>query len=330
MATIVNSDTIYVYPDNYPAYINNGMNIGDMFLHETLHLWYETKGSDGYRPNPLPNDPNFNAHPTVQLNGTDAQGGSSVPITVQFDILDSAGHFNAIQYAAYEHMLIHDDMASGSGDGAWTGLIGAIQGASTVQIGSGAPTKITDGSAARGISDRYSLAKAAMASRGPRRPPTWPDYSAGCALATSSVARSTESTQHRSVVNSSRPTKSSRHASDLNNPIDTYSIDGYALIWDGIPLLPPPPTLTCPPDVYGYCAYQTAWGFVDVPCWASGGSLWSVWTETYTIFGPFGSAQYSVSHGTPVDSGLGDGQCVGQTIWTPGDPYLVYNDMYLP
>lgn len=347
LTTSGNTTSIF-FPDNYGTYFNAGINLADILLHELLHMWYETKGSDGYRPNPLPGNPGFNAHPTVQFNGTDSQTGAATTVTVQFDIIDQAGHFDAKQYAAYEHVLIHDDAVWGTGsDGVWTSITDAMQGASSVRVGDGTASKI-DGTTAVTIMSRYGLQSTYIANRGPRNAPSWPDYYAGCQLSTTSVARQPSATGRslpstsasfqppRASIFAARPSRgglttssSARRRSSLDDPIVRYNLDGYDLIWDGVPLPPPPaPLPTCTPDPKGNCAVELGTEQYVAQCSASsGGSTFVLWKDRYLVYTWFGTQQYYALGSFLDDNGE---ECGPLQRWDPVEPQLDLGDTWLP
>jgi hypothetical protein len=103
---------------------------------------------------------------------------------------------------------------------------------------------------------------------------------------------------------------------------DTYNLNGYDLIWDGMPAPPPPPT--CDRDPLGYCAVETSVDNWVAPC--SGGGGYALERDHYLIYTPSGTAQYT--HETSYQDD-GAGNCSTWWTWTPGDPQYDFNDPYL-
>ncbi len=214
MHTLNTIKTIYVFPDNFEPYLNAGMTISAMYMHEQLHLWFENRGPDGIRPNPLPGDPGFVANPSVQVIN-----GAGNGITLNFNLLNANGQLNATQYKAYEHLLIHDELVSIYGkDDAWTALVDSMQGATSV-TSDGVTTPNMDGQTATVLMNSKSLRYANAYGRAPYHAPTHPDYYNGCSA-------------------SARPSNVVRQRRDLVNGIDYYNLDGFDLMWDGVPLPP--------------------------------------------------------------------------------------------
>ncbi len=229
METNVNLRTISLFPDNYPAYLAAGMTVDGMYMHEQLHIWYEIKGSDGIRPNPLPGDSNFVANPTIQLTNSAGQ-----TVTVQFNLLNPNGTVNSAQYAGYEHMLIHDDMVRATGtDSVWTSLMDAMKTATSITTPDGVTTSLNNMTKAQAnalaaqIIRTYNLFGVPAQGRGGTRPPTTPTAGGGCSSGTAGTPASAK-----------RTNKSARTTRDFVDDVGVlhYNIDGFDLVWDGIPL----------------------------------------------------------------------------------------------
>jgi hypothetical protein len=213
-AAQVNLRQVYLFTNNLTNFYASQAAV---IIHELYHLWYEIKGPDG-RPNPMPNEPGFVANPTVQvLNGL-GQG-----VTMTFNILRADGTFDRVQYGAYEHVLIHDDMVANYGvDAAWTSLMDAMSKASSVTKPDGSTTSNMSPSEAQSIIKNNKLDYAMAYGRpdSAKRPPGIPDYSAGCNRATT-----------QSVFRAPAGTRSTR---DFVNDVEYYNLDGYDLIWTGL------------------------------------------------------------------------------------------------
>jgi hypothetical protein len=210
-AAQINLRQVLIFTNNFQgAYASQAA----LIIHELYHLWYEIKGPDG-RPNPLPGDPGFVPNPTVQvLNGL-GQG-----VTLTFNIIRPDGTFDRDQYGQYEHVLIHDDMVFNLGvDEAWSGLTDAISKASSVTKPDGSVVHGMTPQEAQSIilSNQLNYAMAYGRPGSAKRPPSTPDYTAGCNRAsTQSIARAPAGT---------------RSIRDFINGAEYYSLDGYDLIW---------------------------------------------------------------------------------------------------
>ena len=194
-----------------------------VLAHELYHIWFEIKGPNGIRPNPLPGDPGWNPNPTVQvLNGL-GQG-----VTMTFNIQRPNGSIDSVQYGAYEHVLIHDEMVWQYGvDEVWTGLMDAMTKASSVTTTDGTNITGISASGAQAYINAKQLEHAQVFGRpdSPGHAPSVPNYSGAC-----------NQTWAQSVQRALAGSRATRDYTD-GNGVEYYNLDGYDLIWTGV--MPP-------------------------------------------------------------------------------------------
>lgn len=99
--------------------------------------------------------------------------------SIQFNLLNPNGTLNSQQYGAYEHVLIHDDLASTDGDPLSASLADAMGIATSVTVPGQPPQKIDSTTAAKIIKER-NLMTATITNRKAKRPPAVPSRTGGC------------------------------------------------------------------------------------------------------------------------------------------------------